>query len=158
MIMKKMKQIRHALYIICILMTGIHMMSCEQKSNQTENIEGASLRVTLAFSEEEISNEQQDAPVKSSNVSRTSVTKTLRLGESTQIEYSLQESANSRLPQISSKASTPVGMKAAITRKPLRKGTMYAVLVYDQSGSFVTDRTYRHGRETSTAVLNLDAG
>ncbi|MDV3776945.1 hypothetical protein CMU25_09380 [Elizabethkingia anophelis] len=60
---------------------------------------------------------------------------------------------------LSPQASTKIDPQAATTTKPLTNGIIYKVVVYDNSGNYVTQKDYSSGQENTTgAITGLNGG
>lgn len=127
------------------------------EENVTKPIIGkASLSVSISSVEEDVEDFAANDSKKASASQSDYRQGTLHFSESTKVEYSLDRTNSSPLPRIGSKGSTE--MKAAIVRKPLEKGIQYNVLVYNESGDYVTEQVYNYGSESSAPAMLLDAG
>lgn len=89
---------------------------------------------------------------KSSSVSNFTEAESIGFTQHTLVEYSLLQSRAGTIPNKQN------SLKASVRRKPLANNITYDVLVYDEAGNFVAERSYNYGAESNPQPLNLDSG
>ncbi len=145
--------------LIIVLTIGI-LSACSQEKDSMGEINSGEARLKVSL--ETVLDNEDAIPVgngaKSAIATSNALNGVVSLTESMQVEYSLDQTNNQKLPQLIKTANAAPEIKAAINRKTLTKGTYYALLVYDEQENYLEERLYNYGSESNLPPLLLNAG
>jgi len=162
------QNLRSILMLGCIALLTSSLYSCKKTEENTVSLGQTLVNVNLAGVEayggeedEEETNSTLSSKRQASVASASSATvqeMTVPFGDGCSIDVVM---TNSPISTSQSNVAAPAGARLAATAQPqkaLGPNVRYKVVVYDNQGNYVTDKTYSYGAESTTAGMILDAG
>jgi len=162
------RNLKNAFMLGCILLVFAGFSSCQKTEENTVSLGQTLVKVNLAGVEayggeedEEETNSTPSSKRQASVASASSATvqeMTVPFGDGCSIDVVM---TNSPISTSQSSVAAPTGARLAATaqpQKPLEANVKYKIVVYDNQGNYVTDKTYSYGAESTTAGMILDAG
>ena len=161
-------KLRNALMLGCILFVISGLYSCKKNGEETASAGQTLVKVNLlgveAYGGEEEQEEDRSTSISkrqaslASSASATVQEMTVPFGDGCSIDVVM---TNSPISTSQSSVAVPAGARLAATaqpQKPLDANVKYKIVVYDNKGNYVTDKTFSYGAEATTAGMILDAG
>lgn len=148
---------------ITILICAIFLiMACSKETTQVSNSGDAILKVgsvQIAKSEDnnDIANRSSAKNSGSANRNQATDTYVIALENKQLVEVNFSEESSSTDAQSNLKASTGNKATSKTEENELGKDIKYKLAVYDESGSFVTEKDYAYGNESTTSGIALQA-
>lgn len=164
--LKPYLNLKNILILTCIVLTGSGLYSC-QKSGETTALTGETvvkinLQGVSGFDEDgsnTVGQKQGSAKGSLASGSTSNIQEmTVPFGNGCSIDVVLTNSSAAAAKKGLVAASSPKTTAAQVSEKPLDKDIKYKVVVYDNQGSYVTEKTYSYGSESTAAGIALDAG
>lgn len=164
--MKHYRNLKNVLMLGCIILVASSLYSCKKSGENTvltgETMVKINLQGVEAYGEGDNNAVGQKQGSTKASLSGSSVPDvqemTVPFGDGSSIDVVLTNSSavavkKGLVASSGSKATTP-----QTTEKPLDKDVKYKVVVYDELGNYVTEKTYSYGGEAAAEGIALDAG
>ncbi len=148
---------------ISILICAIFLITaCSKETTQVSNTGDAILKVgsvQVAKSEDDntIANRSSAKNSGSTNRNQAAETYVIALENKQLVEVNFSEESTATDAQSNLKASTGTKATSKTEENELGKDIRYKLVVYDEGGTFVTEKDYAYGNESTTAGIALQA-
>lgn len=159
------RNLKNVIMLGCIMLVASSIYSCKKSGENTslagETMVKINLQGVAAYGEDEIGAVgQKQGSTKVNAVSNAADVQEMSIpfGNGTSIDVVV---TNNSTAAVKKGLVASSGAKAAIpqvTEKPLDNGVKYKVVVYDDQGNYVTEKTYSYGGEAAAEGIVLDAG
>ena len=164
--MKNYRNLKNVLMLGCIILVASSIYSCKKSGETTTLTEETLVKINLRGVEAYGENEsnavgQKQGSTKASSASSASEVQemTVPFGNSSSIDVVLTNSSATAVNKgLVASSGTKATTTTQITEKQLDKDVKYKVVVYDDQGNYVTEKTYSYGGEAVAEGIILDAG
>ncbi|MND71933.1 hypothetical protein D3C87_643920 [compost metagenome] len=164
--MKNYRNLKNVLMLGCIILVASSIYSCKKSGETTTLTEETLVKINLRGVEAYGENEsnavgQKQGSTKASSASSASEVQemTVPFGNSSSIDVVLTNSSATAVNKgLVASSGTKATTTTQITEKQLDKDVKYKVVVYDDQGNYVTEKTYSYGGEAAAEGIILDAG
>ncbi|MGB3065913.1 hypothetical protein [Sphingobacterium thalpophilum] len=162
---KHYRNLKNLSMLTCLVFLGTGLSSCNKSGENTvassETIVKVNLKGVEAYNEEatDIPGQKQMSSKLSSGGTAGVQQMTVPMGNGCSIDVVLTNTTAASVKKglVASNAKL-AATNAIAVEKPLQANVKYKVVVYDNEGNYVTEKTYSYGEETSAAGIPLNTG
>ncbi|WP_286857047.1 MULTISPECIES: hypothetical protein [Sphingobacterium] len=159
------RNLKNVIMLGCIMLIASSIYSCKKSGENTslagETIVKINLQGVAAYGEDESSAVgQKQGSTKASAASNAADVQEMSVpfGNGTSIDVVLTNSSAAAVKRGLVASSAVKATTPQVTEKPLGNDVKYKVVVYDEQGNYVTEKTYSYGGESAADGIVLDAG
>lgn len=164
---KHYRNLKNLSMLTCLVLLGSGLSSCNKSGENTvasgETVVKINLKGVEAYNED--SNSTPGQKQMSSNLSSSSTAAvqrmTVPMDNGCAIDVVLTNTSAAAVKKglvASSSAKLTAATNTTVVEKPLETNVKYKVVVYDNEGNYVTEKTYSYGEEASAAGIALNTG
>ncbi|MDF2477443.1 MAG: hypothetical protein K0S24_2926 [Sphingobacterium sp.] len=163
--MKHYRNLKNFIMLGCIIMVASTLYSCKKSDENTIAAEQTMVKINLQGVAAYIEGEGNAVGQKQGSVNASAARDasevqemTVPFGNGTSIDVVLTNSSAAAVKKGLVASSSTTATTPQVTEKPLDAGVKYKVVVYDEQGNYVTEKTYSYGGEAVAEGIVLDAG
>lgn len=163
--MKHYRNFKNFIMLGCVILAASTLYSCKKSGENTIAAEQTMVKINLQGVAAYIEGEGNAVGQKQGSVSASAARDasevqemTVPFGNGTSIDVVLTNSSAAAVKKGLVASSSTTATTPQVSEKPLDTGVKYKVVVYDEQGNYVTEKTYSYGGEAVAEGIVLDAG